>query len=242
MSGKKSLPSRSVLAESAVDGAIASTSNTGFTETSSELNDARDALSLPIQKTRVAVKSAAGALEAVVKELGYGNSIERALRKLDCPETLKGVIRANWVYASDRARHISESKPPPSYDDALFCLHTVSATIMRLLGSMHCSCCGVSSISARIRDDACEKCSSPKHGCSQCSRCVEFVEERVHDDPRDGVIYRETWCQSCVDQRLADLEAEEYYASEEYAEWHARRMDEYLQLEDEYYNQNQRRA
>ena len=184
-----------------VDAAIASTKNTGLVRSSSALYEAKRSLVLkPINTTGVAA-FAIGALEGVLKQVGNGgNTIEHALRDNDWHPKFKSMVRACWAFANERARHISENAPEPSYDEALFLLQISCAIIMRILGSMHCQCCGVSSLKAEMaRNDACVKCGGPKHGCDECGRCVEYV--LLSEYPQeDGTVFTQRSCHECLER------------------------------------------
>lgn len=194
-----------------IDAAIATTKNTGFLRSSSALNEARRSLVVQPTSTTGVATNAIGALEGVLKQVSGGSdTIEHALRDFDWPKNFKRMVRTSWAFANERARHVSEDAPEPSYDEAFFVLHISCAIIMRILGSMHCQCCGVSSLQAEMaRNDACVKCSGPKHGCDQCRRCVEY--ELLSEFPnRDGTLHSWRTCSECLEQQLL-AEYPEYY-------------------------------
>lgn len=192
---------RSAMILPVVDAAIASTANTGFLRSASALNEAKRALMLQPPNVTGVVTDAIGALEGVLKQVGTGGStIEHALRDNDWPTNFKRMVRASWVFANERARHITEYKPEPSYDGALFVLHIACAIIMRLLGSMHCYCCGVSSLKAEMsRSDACIKCGGPKHGCDYCKGCVDY-EFKDEWEEESGAVWSLRQCSECVER------------------------------------------
>lgn len=191
---------RSVMILPVVDAAIASTTNTGFLRSASALNEAKRALMLQPPSAGGVVTNAVGALEGVVKQVAETNTIEQALRDYDWPRRFKSMVRASWKFANEHARHITEYKPEPSYDDALFVLHIACAIIMRLLGSMHCYCCDVSSLQAEMsRSGACVKCSGPKHGCDTCGGCVDF-ESKYELADENGAVWTMRQCRECLEQ------------------------------------------
>ena len=194
---------RSAMILPVVDAAIASTTNTGFLRSANTLNEAKRALMLQPPNVTGVVADAIGALEGVLKQVGTGsNTIEHALRDNDWPTNFKRMVRASWVFANERARHVTESSPGPSYDEALFVLHIACAIMMRLLGSMHCYCCGVSSLQAEMsRSDACVKCSQATHGCDSCGRCVDFVAKQEYE-MEDGEVLTFTECRECFEHEL----------------------------------------
>ena len=194
---------RSAMILPVVDAAIASTTNTGFLRSANTLNEAKRALMLQPPNVAGVVANAIGALEGVLKQVGTGsNTIEHALRDNDWPTNFKRMVRASWVFANERARHVTETNPEPSYDEALFVLHIVCAIIMRLLGSMHCNCCGVSSLLAEMsRSDACVKCGQATHGCDSCGRCVDFVAKQEYE-MEDGEVLTFTECRECFEHEL----------------------------------------
>ena len=184
-----------------VDAAIAATKNTGCLRSSSALNEAKRSLVLqPTSNTGVAT-NAIGALEGVLKQVGNGgNTIEHALRDNDWHPKFKSMVRACWTFANERARHVSENAAEPTYDEALFLLHISCAIVMQILGSMHCSCCGVSSLHAEMaRSDACVDCGGPKHGCDECGRCVEY--EFKDEFEADGTVFSKRTCLDCLERQ-----------------------------------------
>ena len=191
---------RSAMILPVVDAAIASTTNTGLLRSANALNEAKRALLLQPPNTGGVVTNAIGALEGVVKQVAGTNTIEQALRDYDWPKRFKSMVRASWEFANERARHITETDPEPSYDEALFLLHTACAIVMRLLGSMHCYCCGVSSLQAEMsRSDACVKCSGPKHGCDTCGDCVDY-EFKDEWEEESGAVWSLRQCSECVER------------------------------------------
>ena len=188
-----------------VDAAIASTKNTGFIRSSSALNEAKRSLVIQPTSTTGVATNAIGALEGVMKQVGNGgNTIEHALRDNDWHPKFKSMVRACWTFANERARHVSENAAEPTYDEALFLLHISCAIVMQILGSMHCRCCGVSSLHAEMaRSNACVKCSGPKHGCDLCRRCVQY-EHKSEFPNADGTLYSFAWCRECLQREFMD--------------------------------------
>lgn len=197
---------RSAMILPVVDAAIASTTNTGFLRSANALNEAKRALMLQPSNVTGVVTDAIGALEGVLKQVGTGsNTIEHALRDNDWPTNFKRMVRASWVFANERARPVTETNPEPSYDEALFVLHIVCAIIMRLLGSMHCYCYGVSSLRAEMsRSDACVKCGGPKHGCDSCGGCVDYkyIDKYIDKIEQHGEVWTIRECAECIEQRM----------------------------------------
>ena len=185
-----------------LDAAIASTRNTNCTRSSNELIDARRAFMVEPPSTTAVVKHAIGALEGVFGN-PYPNSqkMDQILNLAGLAGTQKHMVSSLWAYANDRARHINESKQAPSYEDALLLLHISCAVIMHRVGSMHCTCCGKSSLTVEIIDDACIACSRPTHGCDFCKTCTDYVFKNEGALP-DGAEYLLRWCQECADRDL----------------------------------------
>lgn len=116
-----------------LDDAIASATNTKHTRSANQLEDAKRSLLRHPPSTSGIVKHAIGALEGVLTQT-YKNrsSMDDVLRDHSLKGTSRKMLRGLWSYANDQARHILETKDEPSYDDAIFRLHSACAIIMRL--------------------------------------------------------------------------------------------------------------